>query len=57
MNRIEITRYWNRNWAVWLDGELLAVTVYKKGAQAIAHLVTRLTQSHANPNLPSTHAR
>lgn len=57
MNRIEITRYGNRNWAVWLDGELLAVTVYKKGAQAIAHLVTRLTKPHANPNLPSIHAR
>ena len=57
MNRIEITRYGNRNWAVWLDGELLAVTVYKKGAQAIAHLVTRLTQRQANPNLPATHAR
>ena len=57
MNRIEITRYGSRNWAVWLDGELLAVTVYKKGAQAIAHLVTRLTQRQANPNLPATHAR
>ena len=57
MNRIEITRYGNRNWAVWLNGELLAVTVYKKGAQAIAHLVTRLTQPHVTPNLPSTYAR
>jgi hypothetical protein len=34
MSRIEITRYGNRNWAVWLDGELLAVTVYRKGARA-----------------------
>lgn len=57
MNRIEITRYGHRNWAVWLDGELLAVTVYKKGAQAIAHLVTRLTQPQVTLNLPSTHAR
>ena len=57
MNRIEITRYGNRNWAVWLNGELLAVKVYKKGAQAIAHLITRLTLPPANPNLPSTHAR
>ena len=45
ISRIEITRYGNRNWAVWLDGELLAVTVYKKGAQAVAHALTRLTTS------------
>jgi len=43
INRIEITRYGNRNWAVWLDGELLAVTVYKKGALAVAHALIRLT--------------
>jgi hypothetical protein len=45
ISRIEITRYGNRNWAVWLDGELLAVTVYKKGAQAVAHALIRLTTS------------
>jgi hypothetical protein len=44
MNRVEITRYGNRNWAVWLDGELLAVTVYKKGATAVAHALIRLTK-------------
>jgi hypothetical protein len=33
---IEITKYGNRNWAIYYDGELLAVTVYKKGALAIA---------------------
>jgi hypothetical protein len=43
ISRIEITRYGNRNWAVWLDGDLLAVTVYKKGAQAVAHALIRLT--------------
>ncbi len=43
MNQVEITRYGNRNWAVWLDGELLAVTVYKKGATAVAHALIRLT--------------
>jgi hypothetical protein len=30
-----ITRYGPRYWAVYLDGKLLAVTVYKKGALAI----------------------
>jgi hypothetical protein len=44
MNRIEITRYGSRNWAVWLDGELLAVTVYKKGATAVVNTITRLLQ-------------
>jgi hypothetical protein len=44
MNRIVITRYGTRNWAVWLDGELLAVTVYKKGATAVVNTITRLLQ-------------
>jgi hypothetical protein len=45
INCIEITRYGNRNWAVWLDGELLAVTVYKKGTQAVAHALIRISTS------------
>jgi hypothetical protein len=35
-NHISVNRYGEtRYWAVWLNGELLAVTVYKKGAVAI----------------------
>jgi hypothetical protein len=30
-----------RYWAVYLNGELLAVTVYKKGAFAIAEALAR----------------
>jgi hypothetical protein len=30
-----ITRYGTRHWAVYLNGQLLAVTVYKKGALAV----------------------
>jgi len=30
-----------RYWAVYLDGELLAVTVYKKGAVAVAQALAR----------------
>ena len=45
ISRIEITRYGNRNWAVWLDGDLLAVTVYKKGATAVAHALIRISTS------------
>jgi len=32
---LSINRYGNRNWAVYFNGELLAVTVYKKGAVAV----------------------
>jgi hypothetical protein len=45
INRVDITRYGSRNWAVWLDGELLAVTVYKKGAQAVARALMRISTS------------
>jgi hypothetical protein len=39
---IQISHYNStRYWAVYLDGELLAVTVYKKGAVAIAHALAR----------------
>jgi hypothetical protein len=36
---IRITKYGNRNWAVWIGEELLAVTVYRKGARAISDLL------------------
>jgi hypothetical protein len=57
MKRIEITRHGTRNWAVWLDGELLAVTVYKKGARAIAEVLTVLLPG-LEPSAPhSPHER
>ena len=31
--------YRTRHWAVYVDGELLAVVLYRKGAQAIADLI------------------
>ena len=31
--------YRTRFWAVYVDGELLAVVVYRKGAQAIADML------------------
>jgi hypothetical protein len=34
-SRTSISRYGERYWAVYLNGQLLAVTVYKKGALAI----------------------
>jgi len=36
---ITISRYKRRNWAVYLNGELLAVTVYKKGARAVRNAI------------------
>ncbi len=33
--------YATRYWAVYVDGELLAVTVYRKGAQAVAELLMK----------------
>jgi hypothetical protein len=33
--QISVCRYGSRHWGVYLNGELLAVTVYKKGARAI----------------------
>lgn len=41
--RLSITKYGSRHWAVWLDGELLAVTLYLKGARAITATITRLS--------------
>jgi hypothetical protein len=39
---VSITRYGTRYWAVWLDGELLAVTVYRKGARAVVTAISTL---------------
>ena len=36
MNNISIQRYGSRNWAVYVDGHLLCVTLYLKGARAVA---------------------
>jgi len=57
MNRIEITRYGSRNWAVWLDGELLTVTVYKKGATAVVNTITRLLQRSRTVTHRHSHER
>jgi len=36
-----VTRYGSRYWAVYLNGQLLAVTVYKKGALAVQNALAR----------------
>ena len=42
---IEVRKYRNtRFWAVYVDGELLAVVVYRKGARAIADMLLKIHQ-------------
>ena len=38
---IRIARY-NRFWAVWCGSDLIAVVVYKKGAEAVATIARKL---------------
>lgn len=40
-----ITRYGARHWAVYLNGQLLAVTVYKKGALAVQDAILSRSRS------------
>ena len=52
---IEVARYRkpdgyaSRYWAVLIDGELLAVTLYRKGAAAVAAALTGMNGSHPVP--------
>ena len=48
-NKLHITRYnKTRNWAIWANEELLAVTVYRKGAQAVLDYIHTLIQNTIN---------
>lgn len=42
---VQIEKYTDRTWAVYVNGQLLCVTVYKKGANAVKDLVDRLWES------------
>ena len=39
---VTVTRYGTRHWAVWLDGELVVVALYRKGATAVAEKIREL---------------
>ncbi len=42
---IEVRKYRHtRFWAVYIDGELLAVVVYRKGARAISDMLLKMHQ-------------
>ena len=49
--KIEVSRYLksdgypSRYWAVLIDGELLVVTLYRKGAEAVATALTGVNDS------------
>ena len=53
--KVEVARYRKadgyetRFWSVIVDGELLAVTVYRRGAQAVAAAITGLNGARAVP--------
>ena len=42
--QIEVKKYSDRTWAVYVNGELLCVTVYKKGAFAVESMLGELWQ-------------
>lgn len=48
--KVEVTRYrkpdgyLTRHWSVLVNGELLAVTLYRKGAEAVARAITNPNQ-------------
>lgn len=61
--KIEVTRYcrkdgWEtRYWAVLVDGELLAVTLYRKGAEAVARALNPIpNKCHGKDHRPSENA-
>ena len=43
--------YATRYWSVLVDGELLAVTLYRKGAEAVARAITTPTATCHVPTL------
>ena len=47
--------YATRYWSVWVNGELLAVTLYRKGAEAVARAITNpIPQSYVTTLQDST---
>ena len=54
---IHISRYrTTRYWAVWRGAELIAVTVYRKGAQSVADQLQKL-QDDENQTIPHSNTR
>lgn len=50
----EIERHGRRNWAVYEDGALLCVTLYKKGARAvIARIIEGARKENSTAEVPT----
>ena len=45
-----------RYWAVWRGAELIAVTVYRKGAQSVAAELKKI-EDYENQTIPHSHTR
>ncbi len=54
---IIIAKYAARHWAVWIGAELVAVTVYKKGAVRVAELLQGLSSLEINESSKVSHTR
>jgi len=52
LDKVIVTKYASRHWAVWIGEDLVAVTVYKKGARRVAELLQTLPPT--NSNVPLT---
>lgn len=51
---VTVTRYQkSRFWAVWRGTELIAVTVYRKGAECVAAELNRKYENEENRRYPS----
>jgi hypothetical protein len=48
-----VARYGTRHWAVYRNGQLLAVTVYKKGALAVQNVLE--SQGRSDGDTPIQH--
>jgi hypothetical protein len=55
--KLEVSRYLksdgypSRYWAVLIDGNLLAVTLYRKGAEAVASAITKSNHHSHGPTI------
>ena len=54
---ITVTRYGTRYWAVWLDGELVVVALYKKGAATVAAKLRELLVLKGSDRAEATYLR
>jgi hypothetical protein len=42
--KVTISKYGSKYWAVWVEEQLLVVTLYKRGALSVVNLVAKLAK-------------